>query len=253
MTSLFSTIQVGLAACVLALLVADNSLLAGDDNGSSSIRFMLAESPPDEEPSANAVLMAKTANENTTMPTSFYRLLQAELTEELPHAGPALGAAGEPPMSSPEELPLGPAEQLPYQLVPISRLRADIDQGAAARTTDLHPDQRDFAAQAFADRQVIDARGIIGWRPLSYTPLGTAAAVCHRPTYFAQPRLERYGESRLLQPAWSGAHFYATVVVLPAAWMVRRPWQRVCRHPAHDPAGFDATAEFFQPPMICGD
>jgi hypothetical protein len=111
-------------------------------------------------------------------------------------------------------------------------------------------DKRDYAAEAFADRQVIDARGNIGWQPLSYAPLGPAATICHPPTYFAEPGLERYGHSRWLQPIWSGAHFYGTVLALPGMWTVRRPWNHVCRDPMTDPAGFDATAEFFQPPTV---
>jgi hypothetical protein len=62
--------------------------------------------------------------------------------------------------------------------------------------------------------------------------------------------LERYGRSHLLQPVWSGAQFYGTVMVLPAMWMIRRPWNHVGRDPRNDPAGFDATAEFFRPPVV---
>ena len=59
------------------------------------------------------------------------------------------------------------------------------------------------------------------------------AGFCHRPTYFEENRLERYGQSRsrLLQPWVSGAKFGANLVALPYKMAVEPP--RQCRFYDH--------------------
>jgi hypothetical protein len=54
-----------------------------------------------------------------------------------------------------------------------------------------------------------------GWAPITFT--WKASALCHKPAYFEQVHLERYGHScgPYLQPVISGAHFFLTVPVLP--------------------------------------
>ena len=44
-----------------------------------------------------------------------------------------------------------------------------------------------------------------------------ASALCHKPLYFEEVALERYGHSLnpLSQPIFSGVHFFATVPLLP--------------------------------------
>jgi hypothetical protein len=44
-----------------------------------------------------------------------------------------------------------------------------------------------------------------------------ASGVCHKPLYFEEPALERYGHSSgpVLQPLLSGAHFFGNVIALP--------------------------------------
>jgi hypothetical protein len=45
----------------------------------------------------------------------------------------------------------------------------------------------------------------------------TASALCHKPLYFEQPQVERYGHTRgpVIQPVLSAAHFFGSVFVLP--------------------------------------
>lgn len=45
----------------------------------------------------------------------------------------------------------------------------------------------------------------------------TASSLCHKPLYFEQVQLERYGHSwgPILQPVLSGAHFFVTIPILP--------------------------------------
>lgn len=216
---------------------------AVDGFGSSQVRFVVAESPAETGCPEASPTFPKASDESAVLVP-----IQGE-SQPLPSVQPAPGEPEQLPSPAPEKPPGVVAGRVPYRIVPICQLKADISGSKDARRADLHPDKRDYAAEAFADRQVIDARGTSGWRPLSYAPLGPAASVCHPPAYFAQPRLERYGHSLFLQPVWSGAHFYGTVMTLPAMWMVRRPWNHVCRDPLTDPAGFDATAEFFRPPV----
>jgi outer membrane protein TolC len=63
-----------------------------------------------------------------------------------------------------------------------------------------------------------------GWQPITFT--WKASALCHRPLYFEEANLERYGylwcdgrcygiPAGLVQPVLSGAHFFLTVPVLP--------------------------------------
>jgi hypothetical protein len=58
-----------------------------------------------------------------------------------------------------------------------------------------------------------------------------AAGYCHKPLYFEQWNLERYGHSRGLVADMflSGAHFFATVPVLPYKMGVELPWE--CIYP----------------------
>lgn len=52
-----------------------------------------------------------------------------------------------------------------------------------------------------------------------------ATALCHRPLYFEQANLERYGYGvhPLLQPAASSAHFFLSIPALPYKMVVDRP------------------------------
>jgi hypothetical protein len=53
------------------------------------------------------------------------------------------------------------------------------------------------------------------WPEITYT--WKASALCHKPLYFEDVQLERYGHSWLpdVQPFVSGAHFFGTVAILP--------------------------------------
>ena len=53
------------------------------------------------------------------------------------------------------------------------------------------------------------------WSPTTFA--WTAPSTCHKPLYFEQIQVERYGHSwgPILQPLLSGAHFFVTVPILP--------------------------------------
>jgi hypothetical protein len=61
------------------------------------------------------------------------------------------------------------------------------------------------------------------WDPITY--MWKASALCHKPLYFEDEQLERYGHSwsPCFQPFVSGAHFFCTLPVLPYCMGVEPP------------------------------
>jgi hypothetical protein len=71
---------------------------------------------------------------------------------------------------------------------------------------------KDFPCECEIGKETFAGRN---WSCLTFN--WTAAGTCHKPLYFEEPDLERYGHSwnPLVQPVISGAHFFATFPVLP--------------------------------------
>ncbi len=65
------------------------------------------------------------------------------------------------------------------------------------------------------------------WSQITYN--WKAAALCHKPLYFEQVQLERYGHSwgPYVQPIMSGVHFFGTLPVLPYKMGIRTPTECV--------------------------
>ena len=61
------------------------------------------------------------------------------------------------------------------------------------------------------------------WCEITYN--WKAAAICHKPLYFEQVQLERYGHSwgPFVQPIMSGAHFFGSIPILPYKMGIRTP------------------------------
>jgi hypothetical protein len=103
---------------------------------------------------------------------------------------------------------------------PIGDLQADI----AFKPGPL-PDKYDrMAAEKFARAgEVVAAYGSDRPWP-AFTYAYVAPALCHRPLYFEEPNVERYGyQLGCLQPVVSGAHFFATVPFVPYKMVICRP------------------------------
>jgi hypothetical protein len=66
------------------------------------------------------------------------------------------------------------------------------------------------------------------WQPITMTWKATGA--CHKPLYFEEVQLERYGHTAgpIRQPILSGAHFFANLVTLPYQAGINPPWE--CRY-----------------------
>ena len=61
------------------------------------------------------------------------------------------------------------------------------------------------------------------WPQITYTWKGSA--LCHKPLYFEEEQLERYGHTfGIAQPVVSGAHFFGTLPVLPYKMGIEMPW-----------------------------
>ena len=73
---------------------------------------------------------------------------------------------------------------------------------------------RDYDAPAFAGRNF--APTLFSWK---------ASGTCHKPLYFEDVQLERYGHSwnPIIQPFMSGAHFFISVPLLPYKMGLRPP------------------------------
>ncbi len=63
------------------------------------------------------------------------------------------------------------------------------------------------------------------WMPTTMT--WKASALCHKPLYFEQVQLERYGHTAgpIKQPLLSGAHFFTSLVALPYQAGINPPWE----------------------------
>ncbi len=119
------------------------------------------------------------------------------------------------------------------------RTRADVlgisDRPNNHLTTDLEPSPGDLppdeARRVFGDEDLIqgDFRADGLWHPMCYC--WEAPALWHRPLYFEEINLERYGYSCrrmcLFQPVVSGARFFATVPALPYLISARPPCECV--------------------------
>jgi hypothetical protein len=67
----------------------------------------------------------------------------------------------------------------------------------------------------FQDPRALEPSMRQRWAPITFT--WKASGLCHKPLYFEDVQLERYGHScgPFLQPIASGAHFFLTVPLLP--------------------------------------
>jgi hypothetical protein len=67
------------------------------------------------------------------------------------------------------------------------------------------------------------------WEPVTFT--WKASALCHKPLYFEEVQLERYGHTTgpLFRPVLSGAHFFLNIAVLPYKMGINPPNE--CRYP----------------------
>ena len=100
------------------------------------------------------------------------------------------------------------------------------------------------------------------WPEITYN--WKASALCHKPLYFEQVQLERYGHSwgPYVQPIMSGVHFFGSVPILPYKMGIRTPTECVytlgyyrpgsCAPYMIDPVPFTWRAALFQTGAVTG-
>ena len=141
---------------------------------------------------------------------------QPLLVDQLPKTkaeGPAVGpepakspTGAEKPGADDTSGVMRDAQQVPCYLAkfkPMSEISCDIS------IKGKKPGRCPMAAWELPDRQTT------GWAPVTFT--WKASGLCHKPAYFEDVHLERYGHSwgPYLQPVISGGHFFLTVPILP--------------------------------------
>lgn len=84
--------------------------------------------------------------------------------------------------------------------------------------------QGDLPNECYFDETVVGPMNR-SWMPTTYT--WKASGLCHKPLYFEEVALERYGHSTgpISQPIVSGAHFFATLPLLPYKMGLNAPWE----------------------------
>src|SRR5690606_15394574 len=100
------------------------------------------------------------------------------------------------------------------------------------------------------------------WCEITY--MWKASGLCHKPLYFGDVHLERYGHSLgpVAQPLLSGAHFFGSVAVLPYKMGLQTPNECVyalgyyrpgsCAPYMLDPIPFTWRAGLFQAGAVVG-
>jgi hypothetical protein len=121
----------------------------------------------------------------------------------------------------PEEIPVDPlaVEIRPFR--PITQLTIDaaLPEGIVPGAPDV--EQAGVASPPWPT--IEDPRFWGGWAENNFQ--WSATRLCHRPLYFEQVNVERYGYtvSPVLQPVISGAHFFLTIPTLPYKMVVQPP------------------------------
>jgi len=87
-------------------------------------------------------------------------------------------------------------------------------------TNDIAAEEGEFPKECTLTSEVIQGplfhgQNRSGWAPTTFT--WKASGLCHKPLYFEEVHLERYGHSwgPYLQPVISGGHFFLTIPTLP--------------------------------------
>jgi hypothetical protein len=122
---------------------------------------------------------------------------------------------------APEEIAPGPPAGEIRGYYPITQVSIDIALPEGLAPGDPGTDHPGPTTTPWP--RVDDARLWGGWAETDFQ--WSATRLCHRPLYFEQVNVERYGYtvSPLLQPAISGAHFFLTIPTLPYKMVVQPP------------------------------
>jgi hypothetical protein len=120
-----------------------------------------------------------------------------------------------------EEIDAAEAEELDRPFRPISQVT--IDASFPPGVLPGQPGTEPVGLIVSPRLMFSDPRFWGGWAEMDYQ--WACTALCHRPLYFEEVNLERYGYtvSPILQPAISGAHFFLTIPTLPYKVVAQPP------------------------------
>ena len=177
-----------------------------DDELADSDESTEADELTDEEQAGEALDPEEIAQRPSTqrddeLPDSL-RLDLGPDDSELPMMGDEFAAAPTEPEKCPSPRDLKPINQIDHRI---------------ASEPGLFPQECALSETAFQPRN---------FAPITFT--WKASALCHKPLYFQQPKLERYGHTfGLLTPIISVGHFFVMVPCLPYNMGLEPPWECV--------------------------
>ena len=124
-----------------------------------------------------------------------------------------------------DDNPCPTAEEVRRSLKPISTVSVDVEGVTAESPHDRIP--QDCFNEAHVDEMTLlrlDPRSR-GFAEQCYR--WSASGLSHKPLYFEDIPLERYGQTHLAQPAISGIRFFSTVAILPYKLGLNSPHENV--------------------------
>jgi hypothetical protein len=107
-------------------------------------------------------------------------------------------------------------------------IRTPIDHVQAMSKVNAKPPATELQPLPSVRGQHFDGNVFAEWNSMGYC--WSSPAFCHRPLYFEQPNLERYGigHGHYVDPWLSAAHFYGNVMVLPFKAVWDPCWGKSC-------------------------
>jgi hypothetical protein len=131
----------------------------------------------------------------------------------------------------------------------ISQINTDITAPPPEGDADDEREALDVAASFFSRYKEHNYQSEVPRTWGAYGALQITQAFCHRPLYFEEINVERYGYSAgVLQPAVSAARFFATVPTLPYRMAIDGPG--ICQvDPSPYPPGHPAPRHRQRPPL----
>ena len=202
------------------------------------------------------------AEESADEETQEYQIPDRSDDSELQYGGEA-----EPlPPPTPEQLELRRQQIEEERLKSLAECEKLYDAVRADNIKDISLDIRqqgtpgvDFPFECEGRRPTFQPRN---WAPVTY--MWKASGLCHKPLYFEQVQLERYGHDwgPVLQPFVSGAHFFGTIPILPYKMGLQTPNEcdyslgyyrpGSCAPYMIEPLGFTWRAAAFQAGAVTG-
>jgi hypothetical protein len=132
---------------------------------------------------------------------------------------PSTPSAAPAPLPSTGQLAVGGGGFLEERCPELSEMKK-----ISAITNNVTAQPGELPRECFFDNRVLSPSNR-DWMMTTY--MWKASGLCHKPLYFEQVALERYGHStgRFSQPFVDGAHFFLTVPILPYKMGIEAPWE----------------------------